>query len=171
MEIDEKNLFIMRQLVSQAVGLPIEQCINAFDGRKPEDMPSGEYCAIGMSQTYAYGKAGVSKIMRDETMIRIVKQTKYFTTTFSFYRGDARKRASFLMGLHEDPDLHWLLFNNNMSIRRYGDIRNENPAELQNADYESRASMEVDFWYEEVTEMEAGYGDKVDTHIMNGDLE
>lgn len=144
----EELFDILRPIVMTVTGVP--ECI-LENPNAPA--PNGEYAAINPQVNV--GKRGQAEIIRTpgaaEDTQRVEVRPKIRATVWvNFYRGDSRTRAAMLHDCNKRPDISARLFRANMGWISTDPV-NDLTA-LQSENFESRAQIAIEVWYETSTE-------------------
>lgn len=143
------ELFDILYPIVLATGVPV--CIKANEKRADGSQvpaPDGEYAAIQAQQTIAQrGQANIVRVGKPGALMDVEVRAKIACTAWvNFYRGDSRTRASRLHQINKRPDISALLFKNNLGWSGTSAINNLTA--LQSENFESRAQIAINLWYE-----------------------
>ena len=171
---NEEIFDILRPIVLNVTGVP--ECILA-EPNKPA--PLGVYAAIEPQQTISErGQANISRNGKSGALMDVDVRAQIACTAWvNFYRGDTRTLASKLKQCNKRPDISALLFQNNLGWAGTGPINNLTA--LQSKNYESRAQIAINLWYETTDPVEINTIERLsgtveyiyDTTVASWDLE
>lgn len=141
---------ILRQIVLSVTD--VEECILADQNkpgpRKGSKYPKGEYAVIQPQQSISErGQANIIRTAKPGALMdNEVKAQIACTAWVNFYRGDTRTNATKLKQCNKRSDISTLLFKNNLGWS--GTSAVQNLTALQSENYESRAQIAINLWYE-----------------------
>lgn len=147
---NEEIFDVLREIVLTVTGVP--ECILANPNAPG---PAGEYAAIQPQQTISErGQATINRIVKPGALMDVEIRAKIACTAWvNFYRGDTRTTAAKLKQCNKRPDISALLFEKNLGWVGTGPVNNLTA--LQSENYESRAQISINLWYEtsDITEI------------------
>lgn len=146
---NEELFNILRPIVLSVTGVP--ECILANQKRPDGSQvpaPTGEYAAIQPQQTVTQrGQADIKRVAKPGALMDVEVRAKIACTAWvQFYRGDTRSYAQRLHQCNKRPDISALLFKNNLGWS--GTSAVNNLTALQSENFESRAQIAINLWYE-----------------------
>lgn len=141
---------ILRQIVLSVTD--VGECILANQNKpgpkKGVKYPKGEYAVIQPQQSISErGQANIIRTAKPGALMDTdVRAQITCTAWINFYRGDTRTQATKLKQCNKRPDISALLFKNNLGWS--GTSAVQNLTALQSENYESRAQIAINLWYE-----------------------
>lgn len=136
---------ILRPIVILVTGVP--ECILANPNA---ESPLGEYASI--NPIVSVGNRGQPNVVRTtsalpESVDNSIRRQMTCTAWVNFYRGDTRYRASLLKGCNKRSDISTTLFLAKLGWNGEGPVNNLTA--LQSDNYESRAQIQINLWFDQ----------------------
>lgn len=140
---NEELFDVLRPIILTVTGVP--ECILANPNAPA---PTGDYAAVQPQQFISErGQAHIVRTAKPGALMDVEVRAKIACTAWvNFYRGDTRSYAQRLKQCNKRPDISAQLFKANVGWVGTSEVNNLTA--LQSENFESRAQIAINLWYE-----------------------